>query len=156
MFKLIREGSAVALTLAAFATPAAAQRVAARVVVARGPVVADVRLGSTYVPPYHEVYVTRYVDRDDFPGRGRGRRWYRPADFQRVIIYVGRDGRYYDRWDDRLVGLHAVAVYQREGRYYWDDGRFRDDDRHDGRYSRGDRRDDDRRDRGDHDRRWHD
>lgn len=139
MLKLHLAGPMSVLALAALSTPVAAQRVSADVYIARGPVAADVRFGSTYVPPIHQVVVTRYVDVDAGRGRGRGHRWERPDDFRRIVVYVDRDGRYYDRWDDRLIGLRAVVVYQRAGRYYWDDGRFRDDDR---------------RDRRDHDERW--
>ena len=135
-------GSLLATLLAA--APAAAQNVAADVLVHSGPVVGQITVGDAYagyrrrpIVIVHRrpvarpvVVVERYAPRvvvverwySHRSGRGWSRQGYRP-----VTLYY-RDGRYYDRWAGHRHGVREVVVWERDGRYY-DDGHC-DYDRH--------------------------
>lgn len=135
MYPRIVAGSLLAGLLAA-ASPAAAQDVTADVVFRGGPVAGRVIVGdrySTYHRPPVVVYrrpvarrvvvVERYaprvviverVHRHRSP-RAWARHGYRPV----TLYYI--DGRYYDRWADGWPWAREVVVYERGGRYYWDD-----------------------------------
>jgi len=125
-------GSLLASLLAA--APAAAQSVAADVLVRSGPVAGHVVVGngySTYRRPVVDrrpvarrvVVVERSAPRLIVVERVRvhrssqawARRGYRPI----TLYYV--DGRYYDRWNDRWPRAAEVVVYERGGRYYVSD-----------------------------------
>ena len=119
-------GSLLASLLAA--APAAAQNVAADVLVRSGPVAGHVVIGdgySTYRRPVARrvVVVERYAPRvvvvERFRSHRSSRAWarhgYRPV----TLYYV--DGRYYDRWSDRWPRAAEVVVYERGGRYYVSD-----------------------------------
>jgi hypothetical protein len=119
---------------------ATAQRVSADIAIGDGPVSGRIIVGDPYPHYYHH---PRPVYREVIVIRGhRGYGWYRNHGYRATRIYFdsGR-GRYYDR--PYFGGLRAVAVFERDGRYYRCDdgyGYGRDD------YRRGDyRRDDYRR-----------
>jgi hypothetical protein len=135
------------------ALPLAAQRISGEVVLAQGPVAAriEVRDRPVYYSPIYRrprrevilerrevVYAPRVivVERRHFP-HGRARGWWRKEGFQRAIVWIDVDGRYYDhdyrrdyehdyrRDSDREYDrrpLRPVTVYERDGQYYdWDD-----------------------------------
>lgn len=126
----LRAGAALFSAATLFVAPLAAQRVSADVVIRQGPVSARVVVGDEvyrrpervvivereYVPPPRVVYVERYR-----APRGRAHGWWRKQGYHRTVVWVDRDGRYFDRYDERYVGLREVRVYGREGRYYHDD-----------------------------------
>jgi hypothetical protein len=116
--------------------PAAAQNVAADVLIRSGAVAGHVvvRDGySTYRRPTviverrrvarRVVVVERYAPRvivvepvhRHRSTRDWARHGYRPV----TLYYV--DGRYYDRWSDRWPRAYEVVVYERGGRYYVSD-----------------------------------
>lgn len=139
-------GSLLASLLAA--APAAAQNIAADVLVRSGPVAGHVVVGngySTYRRPVviverrrvarrvvvTERYAPRVVVVERIHRHRSSRAWarhgYRPV----TLYYI--DGRYYDRWNDRWPRATEVVVYERGGRYYTSDcegrGRHYDHDR---------------------------
>ena len=139
MRSIMPVGLASLTGLLAFAPSATAQRISAEVVLAHGPVVAHVQVGDRPIHHYYRprraviverrevVYVPRtiVVHRQYIP-RGRAHGWWRKEGYHRAVVWVGADGRYYDRDYDRdrddRRGLRPVRVYERDGRYYdWDD-----------------------------------
>jgi hypothetical protein len=146
MYVRVVAGSLLASLLAA--APAAAQNIAADVLVRSGPVAGHVVVGdgySTYRRPVvivHrrpvarrvvviEHYAPRVVVVERLHRHRSSRVWarhgYRPV----TLYYI--DGRYYDRWSDRWPRATEVVVYERGGRYYTSDcedrGRHYDHDR---------------------------
>ena len=125
-------GSLVATLLTA--APAAAQNVAADVLVHSGPVVGQVTVGDAYaryrrraVVIVHRrpvarpvVIVERYAPRvvvvERLHGHRSSRVWARQG-YRPVTLYY-RDGRYYDYWSERWPTAAEVVVYERGGRYY--------------------------------------
>ncbi|MFL5518838.1 MAG: hypothetical protein ACJ8DJ_21990 [Gemmatimonadales bacterium] len=124
------------------AAPAAAQNVAADVLVHSGGVVGQVTVGDTYaryrrrpVVIVHRrpaarpvVVVERYAPRvvvvERLHGHRSSRAWARQG-YRPVTLYY-RDGRYYDYWSERWPTATVVVVYERGGRYYTADCENRD------------------------------
>ena len=125
-------GSLLAALLAA--VPAAAQNVAADVLVHSGPAVGQVIVGDAYasyrrrpVVIVHRrpvsrpvVVVERYAPRvvvvERLHGHRSSRAWSRQG-YRPVTLYY-LDGRYYDRWSERWPHADEVVVYERGGQYY--------------------------------------
>lgn len=131
------------------AAPAAAQTVAAEVLVRSGPVVGQVTVGDAYaayrrrpviVRRYPtarpivvvEHYAPRVVVVERLHGHRSSRAWARQG-YRPVTLYYA-DGRYYDRWNERWPHADEVVVYERGGRFY------RADCEHRGKHHDGDRR----------------
>src|SRR3954451_5939827 len=124
-------GSLLATLFAA--APAAAQNVAADVLVHGGSVVGRVTVGDAYaryrrrpVVIVHRrpaarpvVVVERYVPRvvvvERVHGHRSSRAWARQG-YRPVTLYY-RDGRYYDYWSGRCPTAAEVVVYERGARY---------------------------------------
>lgn len=140
-----------------------AQRVTADIAVGSGPVAGRIIIGDPayshggierrsaprYRPATREVIVIR---------AHRGQGWYRRHGWRPIRVWYDAPRRiyYHDRPVHASRGLRLVVVYERDGRYVWDDrdGDWRDDDRRD-RYDDDWSRDDrdglrERRDRDDH------
>jgi hypothetical protein len=118
MSSRIAVGGVVAMMLGLAAAPARAQTtVSGGVVVQSGPVAGHVEVNSpppvvVRSEPVREVIV---VERTHVP-RGNAHGWWKKHGYREVTAYY--DGtRYYGRRIQR-PGLHAVVVYEREGRYY--------------------------------------
>src|SRR6478735_6731052 len=115
-------GSLLATLLAA--APAAAQNVAADVLVHSGPVVGQVTVGDAYaryrrrpVVIVHRRPAARpVVVVERLHGHRSSRSWARQG-YRPVTLYY-RDGRYYDYWSERWPTAAEVVVYERGGRYY--------------------------------------
>lgn len=140
-------GSLLACLLAA--APAAAQNVAADVLVRSGPVMGQVTVARAY-DTYRrrpaviahrrpverptvvvEHYAPRVVVVERLQGHRSSRAWARGG-YRTVTLYYA-DGRYYDRWSDRWPRADEVVVYQRGGHYYTADCEHRRQD-HDGNH----------------------
>lgn len=141
------------LAFAALSIPnaAAAQRVVADIRIQQGPVAGRIVIGDRHpTGPRTVVVHPRYHDRREYRTvtvyrMHRGHGWYEHHGFHQVSVWYDADReRYYDRYDGRDAGLREIVVYERDGRYYQDDGRY--DDRHG--HDRGGNYDD----RGGHDR----
>jgi len=114
------------------ASPAAAQSVAADVVVRSRPVTARVAVGDRYRERDREVVLVRRVPArrvvetersrvivvERFRDNGRGWRHHRHG-YRAVTLFYAR-GRYYDRYDPRYPGRIRIVVYERDGRFYRD------------------------------------
>jgi hypothetical protein len=140
-------GSLLATLLAA--APAAAQNVAADVLVHSGLVVGQVTVGDAYASYRRRpavivhrrpvarpiVVVERYAPRvvvvERLHRHRSSRAWSRQG-YRRVTLYY-LDGRYYDRWSERWPHADEVVVYERGGRY------FTSACEHRGRHYEGDR-----------------
>ena len=126
---------------------AAAQRVVADIRVQQGPVSGHVVIGDRRHDGPRTVVVAhpRYHDRREYRAVNvyrvhRGHGWYEHRGFRQVRVwYDAGQERYYDRYDPYHSGLREIVVYERDGRYYQDDGRNDDhrwndrDDRYDDR-----------------------
>ncbi len=123
----------VALFVAVVPSRAEAQQVSLDLGIRQGPVYGRVIIGHPYFHyrPYylgHYYYHPRVVIVEPrvivVKTFRRGHGWYRHHGYRRVTVWYDRDGdRWYDRPDRRVPGLREVAVYERDGRYYWpDDG----------------------------------
>ena len=130
------------------AAPAAAQNVAADVLVHTGPVVGQVTVGDAYATYRRRpavivnrrpvarpaVVVVQYAPRvivvERLQGHRSRRAWARQG-YRPVTLYYA-NGRYYERWSERWPHADEVVVYERGGRYYTADceqrGRHHDGD----------------------------
>jgi hypothetical protein len=132
-------GSLLATLLAA--APAAAQNVAADVLVHTGPVVGQVTVGDAYAtyrrrpavivhrrPVARPIvvvgyYAPRVVVVEQLHGHRSSRAWARQG-YRPVTLYYA-NGRYYDRWNERWPHADEVVVYERGGRYYTSNCEYR-------------------------------
>jgi hypothetical protein len=133
----MRSTSLALAALAALSIPnaAAAQRIVADISLQQGPVTGRIVIGDPYPYGPHTVVAAYPRDHDRREYRTvtvyrvhRGPGWYGHHGFRRARVWYDADrGRYYDRYTAPYAGLREIVVYERDGRYYRDDGR--NDDR---------------------------